>query len=439
MPKTKGPGKKEKVRYDPVIGLEVHVQVRTDSKMFCGCPADVFGRKPNSAVCPVCLGLPGALPVPNRAAVEKTVLLAKALGCRIAEFSQFERKNYFYPDLPKGFQISQYQGPVGERGEFQGIAIRRVHLEEDTGKLIHEAGGSLIDFNRSGIPLIEIVTDPHFTDPARVREFLKDLRDLVVHQRISDADMEKGSMRLEANISLKPAGSSSLPEFKVELKNINSFAFLEKALREEIVRQEELLRAGRKVAQETRGYDDKKGVTFSQRRKEEAFDYRYFPEPDLPPLTRKSLKTDEQVTTLEETVGRYASLGVREAYAQILAKDRRLAEIFEELKDEMPAEEAANVIVNRRFGEPKEAGVKAIISAYKKEQEKAGLSGEEIAPIAEKIVLDNPQAVSDYASGKASALQFLFGQLMRETQGKVDPVEGQKILREILDARAKTT
>jgi len=439
MPKAKEKDKKEELRYEPVIGLEVHVQVRTASKMFCGCPADTFGREPNSAVCPVCLGLPGAIPVPNQTAVEKTVLLAKALGCRIAEFSQFERKNYFYPDLPKGFQISQYQGPVGEGGSFQETAVRRVHLEEDTGKLTHEAGGSLIDFNRSGVPLIEIVTEPHFSDPARVRAFLKDLRDLVVHQQISDADMEKGSMRLEANISLREAGSASLPEFKVELKNINSFAFLEKALRAEAIRQEELLRAGKNVSQETRGYDDKKGVTFSQRRKEEAFDYRYFPEPDLPPLTGKSLKTDAEVTTLEDEAARYAALGVRESYARILTRDRRLAEIFAELKDAMPAEEAANVIVNRRFGEPKEVGAKAIISAYKKEAGKVGLSGEELASIADKVVLDNPQAVGDYASGKARALQFLFGQLMRETKGRADPAEGQKILRKLLDARAKTT
>src|SRR3990170_2388058 len=211
---------KKPISYQPVIGLEVHTQVKTKSKMFCGCPADPFGREPNSSTCPVCLALPGALPVPNEVAIQKTVQLAQALGCQIADFSQFERKNYFYPDLPKGFQISQYARPVGEMGKFEGITVRRVHLEEDTGKLIHEKGESLVDFNRSGVPLIEIVTEPEFSDPQMVSDFLKNLRTVVTHHRISDADMEKGSMRLEANISLKEEGEKELPSYKVELKNI---------------------------------------------------------------------------------------------------------------------------------------------------------------------------------------------------------------------------
>ena len=426
---------KQTKNYVAVIGLEVHVEVKTKSKMFCGCPADPFGREPNSATCPVCLGLPGALPVPNRLAIEKTVSLAKTLGCSITNFSHFERKNYFYPDLSKSFQISQYAGPVGALGNFEGITVRRVHLEEDTGKLLHEADKTLIDFNRSGVPLIEIVTEPEFSDPEKVSNFLKNLRTLVTHHKISDADMEKGSMRLEANISLKEEGAKELPPYKVELKNINSFAFLKSALEFEIKRQEEILRGGAKVLQETRGYDSKKGETFSQRVKEEAFDYRYFPEPDIPPLTGKSLKGGEEVPSLSSVKEEYQKMGLPENYVKVFLADRQLAEVFAELKDLNSPKEAANIIVNKRFGDPKKVAASELAAAYKVKEEKTVLSEEEMRKVAEKVLLDNPGPVSDYAKGQQNARQFLFGKLMKEAAGKIDPKSGQRVLQELLDAR----
>lgn len=427
------------MKFIPVIGLEVHVQAKTKSKMFCGCPADVFGKEPNSMTCPVCLGLPGAIPVPNKRAVEKTVLLAKALGCEITKFSQFERKNYFYPDLPKGFQISQYAGPVGAEGKFEGISISRVHLEEDTGRLLHEESTTLVDFNRSGIPLIEVVTEPEFFDPAAVSRFSKELRIIIVHLGISDADMEKGSLRLEANISLRKKGMRELPPYKVELKNINSFAFLEKGLRVEIERQTKLLEKGKKIEQETRGYDQRRGITVAQRRKEEAFDYRYFPEPDIPPLTGISLKTEEEIYMPREVREKYRALGLPPQYSDVLVRNRELASIFDVVRREIPVDSAANIIINKRFGDPLKMGAKGLVAAYKRERKKEVLSGGELKAVAEKVVLDNQAAVRDYASGKEAALQFLLGQLMRETKGKVGPEEGKKLLKRLIDARTKTS
>ncbi|MEX0587142.1 MAG: Asp-tRNA(Asn)/Glu-tRNA(Gln) amidotransferase subunit GatB [Patescibacteria group bacterium] len=427
------------ISYQPVIGLEVHTQVKTKSKMFCGCPADVFGREPNSAVCPVCLGLPGALPVPNRLALEKTVVLAQALGCRIADFSQFERKNYFYPDLPKGFQISQYAVPVGAKGTLEGISITRVHLEEDTGKMLHEGGVTLVDFNRSSVPLIEIVTEPEFSDPKEVTKFLKELRTLLIHLEISDADMEKGSLRLEANISLRRAGEKKLPPYKVELKNINSFAFLEKALTAEISRQRDILGKGGAVDQETRGYDEKRRITVSQRRKEEAFDYRYFPEPDLPPITKAVLVAGEGVATPKDKRADYQAAGVPSQYVEVLIQDRPLSALFEELRSEVSVKDLANILVNKRFGNPLELGKEKILTLYRQKMAKETLSGERLASIAEKILLDNPAAVADYVKGKPNALQFLLGRLMKETGGKVNPQEGRELLERLIHARTSTS
>lgn len=419
--------------YGPVIGLEIHAQVKTKSKMFCGCPAETFGKEPNSITCPVCLGLPGAMPVPNSAAIEKTVVLAKALGCQLAKLSQFERKNYFYPDLPKGFQISQYSGPIGVKGRLGGINITRVHLEEDTGKLMHADLETLIDFNRSGVPLIEIVTEPEFSDPRLVSVFLKELRTLLVHLEISDADMEKGSLRLEANISLRKVGEKGLPPYKVELKNINSFAFLEEALEAEIIRQKKLLGAGEKVLQETRGFDEKRRITVSQRRKEEAFDYRYFPEPDLPPLTEKSIVSQRmEIKTPDETRKEYQSLGLPPHYVNVLISNRQLAALFEEMREEIPAVEAANILINQRFGDPHKIGAEGLKLKYKESRKKVLLTEGEIRFLADKILLDNPAAVADYAKGKENALQFLLGQLMKESGGKIDPQGGRELLKDAI-------
>src|SRR3990167_2429146 len=237
--------------YTPVIGFEVHIELSTASKMFCGCPADHFGRSPNTQTCPVCLGLPGALPVPNSKAIEWCVKLGLALGCQINLTSKFDRKNYFYPDLPKGFQISQYDLPFCHNGNLLGRQITRVHLEEDTGKLLNQKNQTLIDFNRSGVPLVEIVTAPDFTSSDESSEFLKEIQAIVRTLGISTADMEKGSMRLEANISVRPAGQTELPNYKVEIKNVNSFRFIKKAIEYEVGRQTRLLEAGLTPDQET--------------------------------------------------------------------------------------------------------------------------------------------------------------------------------------------
>ncbi|KKQ15592.1 MAG: Aspartyl/glutamyl-tRNA(Asn/Gln) amidotransferase subunit B [Candidatus Daviesbacteria bacterium GW2011_GWA1_36_8] len=298
--------------YKPVIGLEVHVELNTKSKMFCNCSADYFGKKPNTHTCPVCLGLPGALPFINKQAIEGCLKIGLALNCTPAEESLFERKNYFYPDLAKGFQTSQYRWPLSVKGwidiedksgEKKRIRINRAHQEEDTAKLMHQLGNSKtqetsnnenitgIDFNRSGVPLVEIVTEPDFTDSSQIRDYAKKLQQIFRYLGVSNADMERGDMRLEANVSVREVGNEKwdvrtgkLPPYRVELKNINSFRFMVAAVEYEIKRQIELLEAGRddELRQETRGWDENKKITYVQRSKEEAHDYRYFPEPDLP-------------------------------------------------------------------------------------------------------------------------------------------------------------
>jgi aspartyl-tRNA(Asn)/glutamyl-tRNA(Gln) amidotransferase subunit B len=431
---------RNKAKLEPVIGIEIHVQLNTESKMFCSCSANHFGAKPNSQTCPVCLGLPGALPSPpNAEAIKKAVLIAKALGCRLSKECRFERKNYFYPDLPKGFQISQHRTAIGEKGSFAGVRIRRAHLEEDAAKLIHESDGTLVDFNRAGVPLVEIVTEPEVESPSQARGLLKELRMLLRHLKVSDADMEKGSMRLEANISMREKGTKILPKYRIELKNINSFNFLFKALEEEITRQSSLLNKGKKVVQETRGYNEETGETYTQRRKEEAADYRYFPEPDLPPITAELLKHEGKIQLpgeLRERLEKKYQLPSN--YAVTLASDPDLAVLFEETvqaSEEPDPKGTANVIVNWRAGNPKKLGVRGLIKAMKTSKEKKHLPEKEIKDYADRVVLDNPHAVEDYKAGKESALNFLLGALMRETKGKVDPNEAREVLRRRLGSK----
>lgn len=435
-------------KYKPIIGLEIHVELKTKSKMFCQCSAYYFGKKPNTNTCPVCLGLPGALPVANKKAVEWTILLGKALNCTINKVTKFDRKHYFYPDLPKGYQISQYDEPIAINGEFkvQGskFKIRRVHLEEDTGKLIHSGSETLIDFNRSGVPLVEVVTEPVFNNVDDVKMFLEELHVLIRYLDISDADMEKGSMRLEPNVSVREITNTKsqipnkfqLPNYKVEVKNINSFRFVKQAIEYEIKRQTEILEKGETPIQETRGFNEKKVITFSQRSKEEAQDYRYFPEPDIPPLEFDKQYLEniyKQIPELPQVkLERYIKdLKLKPVDAFILTRDRKLSGYFEEISSKFKIKNSklkfkvenywqliANIIINKKISanlSVEDFVKKATELLAPKETDEKLLHATII-----RIIGANKKVVDDYKSGKQSAIMFLVGQVMREMKGKAD-------------------
>lgn len=437
--------------YTPVIGLEVHVELKTKSKMFCRCSNAWFGEKPNSHTCPVCLGLPGALPVPNRKAIEWCVMIGMALNCKISLSSKFDRKNYFYPDLAKGYQISQFDKPFCENGHMilstgKKIGIARAHMEEDTGKLIHETINgrrvSLIDFNRSGVPLVEIVTGPDFTNATEVKEYLQKLQQIVRYLDVANADMEKGEMRLEPNISLRKVGQTELPNYKVEVKNINSFSFVEKAINFELERQAKLLDAGETPKQETRGWDETKKATVSQRSKEEAADYRYFPEPDIPPIHWTQDEVDKLRSMLPELPDtkqkRFEKEFSLSSYnAEILTREREMADYFEEAvkvgsEHKVDATKIANTIINKKVDIEKvlpAALIKDIVEANKV----ASMDEKELVTLIQSVLSDNAQAVIEYKSGKETILMYLFGQIMKRLPVKIDP----QILKDALLAQLK--
>ena len=437
-------------KYEPVIGLEMHVELNTKSKMFCRCSADYFGREPNTHTCPICLGLPGALPYINKVAIEDCIKIGLALNCTVSEKSLFERKNYFYPDLPKGYQISQYRWPLCVNGWIEvddgdgnkrKIRINRAHQEEDTGKLTHSGGVTLIDFNRSGVPLVEIVTEPDFHDVDTVRNYAKKLQRLFRYLGVSNADMERGDMRLEANVSVRPVGQKELPGYRVELKNINSFRFMVAAIEYEIKRQIKELEEGWTLKQETRGWDEDKKSTYLQRSKEEAHDYRYFPEPDLPEIRMKSdeigkirkslpeLSWDKQNRFIEE-------YGVKKSDAEILTELTELAEFFEVTvehgkKHGVDAKAVANYIVNKK------PNISVVLPTQIIEELKGKKVGVienmgELGELADEVISENPAMVGVYKKGKVTVIQVLIGAIMRKTGGKVNPNKIREILKEKL-------
>lgn len=433
-----------KVTFDkPVIGIEMHVELNTNSKMFCGCPADHFSKAPNSQTCPVCLGLPGALPVPNKKAIESIIMIGTALKCQIAEESKFDRKHYFYPDLAKGYQISQYDQPIcygGVVDTSEGpVRITRAHMEEDTGKLQHtDLNGekvSLVDFNRGGVPLVEIVTEPDIKSANHAKEYARTVARLIRFLGVSDADMEKGSMRLEANVSW----GLDLG-YKVEVKNINSFNFLAKAIDFELKRQREILSRGETPIQETRGYNETKGVTFSQRTKEEAADYRYFPEPDIPPMRFapseiKSI-TDAMPELPDQIRARWnKDYQLKEQYYNVLLANRQLAEYADSAfklaqKAKVEADKVANEIVNTKLDisttSPQQLIAKLAEAANKV------TDTDQIEAWVSQVIADNPSVVEEYRAGKESVLQFLVGQVMKASRGKASAPEVIKALKQEL-------
>ena len=485
--------------YEVVVGLEVHAQLRTRSKMFCDCASDYFAADPNSRVCAVCLGMPGVLPVINHEAVDLTLLTGLALGCTIPPHSKFDRKNYPYPDLMKGYQISQYDQPLCVGGsveieleaETRAVRLERIHLEEDTARLLHrehDGGFSLLDVNRSGVPLMEVVSTPDLRSAEEAVAYLRKLRQTLRYLEVSEADMEKGSFRCDANISLRRPGAEL--GSKVEIKNMNSFRAVGRAIEFEVERQAVILDAGGAVEQETRGYSDATGHTVSQRSKEEAHDYRYFPEPDLPPLAI----TPERIAALRARLPELPDAkrerfereyGLTHAEARILVETRARADAYEAavaLAGDGAAERAARArpvalwligdvaaLLNERGGDAELADTaltpahivelvrlveegtitattakEVLAAAFESGEspraivEAGGLAqvrdDAEIARIAAAVVEANPKPVADYRGGKDSAIQFLLGQVMRETRGRADPNAARAALRSVLDA-----
>jgi aspartyl-tRNA(Asn)/glutamyl-tRNA(Gln) amidotransferase subunit B len=468
------------MEFEPVIGLEVHVELLTESKMFCACPVvDSTSAAPNTTVCPVCAGMPGSLPVANEKAIEFALRVALALECEIAPVSIFARKNYFYPDLPKGYQITQYEEPLAVNGKIslqtsQGekvIRIRRVHIEEDTGKLTHvEQYGenySLVDLNRAGVPLLEIVTEPDFRSAEEVRAYGVALRSMVRYLGVNSGDLEKGVMRIEPNISIRPVGTKAFGT-KVEIKNLNSFRALERGVEYEIKRQGVLLNSGRRVAQETVGWDEGRQVTYSQRSKEDAHDYRYFPEPDLPPLVLDGTFIERVRSSLPElpqarTRRFVADYGLSNAEAAQLVEEKAVGEYYERAvaAAQVPARTVFSWLTGEMFSLMKLSGIgiesvkvsPSDLAALLKmiadgqinqltgktvlaEMFESGKSAAEIvaakgltqvsdsdfiARIVREALAENPKELESYRAGKVTVANFLFGQVMKKAQGKANP------------------
>jgi aspartyl-tRNA(Asn)/glutamyl-tRNA(Gln) amidotransferase subunit B len=476
--------------YETVIGLEVHIQLLTKSKMFCRCSTDYASTPPNTHVCPVCLGMPGVLPVINEKAIEYTVMTALALNCTIPEYTKFDRKNYFYPDLMKGYQISQYDAPIGKRGWLtidsnggrKRVNITRVHLEEDTAKLLHRGNYSLIDVNRSGVPLMEVVSEPEISSPEEARDYLIRLHNILRYLGVSTANMEEGSFRCDANISIRPVASKEfLP--KTEVKNMNSFKAIFQALKYEAGRQGKVLEERGELVQETRGWIDETGTTVTQRTKEYAEDYRYFPEPDLPPLVLDRSQIEEIRARLPELPearrDRFMTqYGLSLYDANILTGSKAMADYFEDCV-KLAGPSKAKIVSNWLLGDfsrllnatntdienarisPKhladmlvlvDNGVisgptaKAVLEEIFQTGKGAGdiiaekklsqiSDTSEIKEVVNQVMTDNAGAVADYTSGKQQALTFLIGQVMKATRGRANPGVVKEIIMQELGGK----
>ncbi len=473
--------------YQPTIGLEIHAELKTQTKMFCRSKNDANEAEPNVNICPVCMAHPGTLPVINGEAIKHVLKVGLALGAQLADYTEFDRKNYFYPDLPKGYQLSQYEYPLISGGTLGGVAVTRVHLEEDTASSIHdeESGATVIDYNRAGVPLMELVTDPVITSAKQAGDFARELQLMLRYLGVSDANMEKGEMRVEANISISKDGTLGT---KVEVKNLNSFRTMERAVEYEIKRQEEVLESGGTVVQETRGWDEKKQATFSQRAKEGSADYRYFPDPDLPSLMLSEIPAYDAVRLTEELPelpaarrARYMALGITGEDAEAYIRDRALGAFFDKVSEGYDAESAklaSNYIANdlvkilrerlmnrdTDIRETEMSDISAISTVHfrklielvktKKVSSRAAKDllvmvvseGEDPEALAERhdllqktdagalegtvqaVIEQNPTVVADFKAGKGAALEFLLGQCMKQLRGAGDP----EVLRDLL-------